>query len=218
MKTSYSEVHYRTIAHMSVRTKSSEVLMRQITSYLRLPTRWARGSGPRFSITFSASYNRLPFAMAARLLQRFPRLLLVCHLYSQFLASGSDYEPWKQGNLTACEATEVLSSEGIAAHFSGPSPQSLSSTTRSSLASVWIRRSSLATPVATSSSSSLILATSPGRISRSTRSRTPRSTQRPLTLLRSRGDGGDGVLTGATRRLRSVRFSVHSFPVNLLLV
>ena len=48
--------------------------------------------------------------------------------------------------------------------------------------------------------------------------RTPRSTQRPLTLPRSRGDRGDGVLTGATRRLRSVRFGVHSFLRNELLV
>ena len=45
MKTSNTETHFRTIVHVSRRTKTLEVLMRQIDSYLCLPTRWARGSG-----------------------------------------------------------------------------------------------------------------------------------------------------------------------------
>ena len=49
----------------------------------------------------------------------------------------------------------------------------------------------------------------------SSRSRTPRTTKAPLTLLRWRGGGRDGVLTGALRRSRSVRFTVHLFPVYL---
>ena len=76
----------------------------------------------------------------------------------------------------------------------------------------WILLSfSLMAPAATSSS--LVPSTRPGRISRSTRSRPPRSTQRPLTLQRSRRDGGDGVLTGATRRLRQVQCAL--FPCKL---
>ena len=50
------------------------------------------------------------------------------------------YEAWKHGNFTTSKAAEVLSSEGIAAYFSGISPQSPSSSARSSLASVWVRR------------------------------------------------------------------------------
>ena len=65
------------------------------------------------------------------------------------LASGSDslrmfYEAWKHGNFTASKGADVFSSEGIAAYFSGTAPHSFSSSMRSSLASVWIRRSSVA--------------------------------------------------------------------------
>ena len=157
--------------------------------------------------------------MTTRLQRRFPRLLQVCHRYSQFLSplARIRYEAWKHGNLMTSKAAEVFSFEDIAACFSGTSPLSFSSR-RSSQPSVWILQSSLADPVTTSSSSSLVLPTSPGRISRGTRSRHFRSIQRPLTLLRLRRDGGDSVLTGATRRLRSVRFSVHSLPVIQLFV
>ena len=39
-KTSNTEALYRTIAHVSLSTTTSEVLMRQITSFLHLPPHW----------------------------------------------------------------------------------------------------------------------------------------------------------------------------------
>ena len=66
---------------------------------------------------FSASYNRLPSGMTTRLPRRFPRLLQVCHLYSQFLSDSPRmfYDAWKHCNFTASIAAEVISSEGSAA-------------------------------------------------------------------------------------------------------
>ena len=51
-KTSNTEALHRTIAHVSLRTATSEVLMRQITSFLHFPPHWASGSGLGFFGTF----------------------------------------------------------------------------------------------------------------------------------------------------------------------
>ena len=86
-KTSNTEALYRTIAHVSLSTTTSEVLMRQITSFLHLPPHWASGSGLGFLENFYPMDFLLPLGMAALLFLRFARLppLLHGHLYLQFL-------------------------------------------------------------------------------------------------------------------------------------
>ena len=129
-------------------------------------------------------------------------------LLAPSLASNADswrmfYESWKYGNFTPSKAAEILSSDGIAAYFSRNPPTSFSTSSRSTLASLWLLHSTVTPSVPTAAAG----------ISRTTRSRTPRSIQGPLVRLRPRGDGGRIVLTDATRRSLSVRFGLTDVPL-----
>ena len=122
------------------------------------------------------------------------------------------YGSWKNTVSRVSKAVDVSSPDGISAYFSSPKPSSLTSSTRSLLASIWLRSSTMTTPFSSFAYSPPVPSTLTGHSSRTTRSRSPRSVQDPLTS-RSRQDGGLALLTGAVRRSLSARSEYSIFPV-----